>query len=165
MINLNEGEYIYFTTKRGCKVKIGNDCGVLYYEKEIRTKKNGYTRIDYKLVNPTKEMINVAKVCQKERYKDMNNEEAIKIVANWLKDYRNDIIVRVMEKYEQIINDKTTYTMLSKLYEKENKEEETFIYDIEHIVKYGITDETKDMLRLGEYSNSFREVLYDLYIR
>lgn len=63
MMNLNEGEYIYFTTKRGCRVKIGNDCGVLYYEKEIRTKKNGYTRINYKLINPTKEMLNVAKAC------------------------------------------------------------------------------------------------------
>lgn len=95
----------------------------------------------------------------------MNNKEAIKIVANWLKDYSNDVVVRVMEKYEQIINDKTTYTMLSKLYKEENKEEETFIHDIEYMVKFGITDETKDMLRLGDYSQSYREVLYDLYIR
>ena len=95
----------------------------------------------------------------------MNNKESIKIVANWLKDYSNDVVVKVMEKYEQIINDKTTYTMLSKLYKEENKEEETFIHDIEYMVKFGIKDETKDMLRLGEYSRSYREVLYDLYIR
>ena len=55
--------------------------------------------------------------------------------------------------------------MLSKLYEEENKEEETFIHDIEYMVKFGIKDETKDMLRIGEYSRSYREVLYDLYIR
>lgn len=95
----------------------------------------------------------------------MNKDYEIKIVANWLKNYSNDVVVRVMEKYEQIINDKTTYTMLSKLYEEENKEEETFIYDIEYMVKYGIKDETKDMLRLVEYSRSYREVLHDLYIR
>ena len=95
----------------------------------------------------------------------MNKDYSIKIVANWLKDYNNDVVVRVMKKYEQIINDKTTYTMLSKLYEEENKEEETFIHDIEYMVKFGIKDETKDMLRLGEYSQSYREVLYDLYIR
>ena len=95
----------------------------------------------------------------------MNNKEPIKIVANWLKDYSNEVVVKVMEKYEQIINDKTTYTMLSKLYKEENKEAETFIHDIEYIVKFGIKDETKDMLRLGEYSRSYREVLYDLYIR
>ena len=95
----------------------------------------------------------------------MDKDYAIKIVANWLKNYTNEVVVKVMEKYEQIINDKTTYTMLSKLYEEENKEEETFIHDIEYMVKYGITDETKDMLRLGEYSRSYREVLYDLYIR
>lgn len=95
----------------------------------------------------------------------MNKDYSIKIVANWLKLYSNDVVVRVMEKYEQIINDKTTYTMLSKLYEQENKEEETFIHDIEYMVKYGIKDETKDMLRLAEWSRSYREVLYDLYIR
>ena len=95
----------------------------------------------------------------------MNKDYSIKIVANWLKNYNNEVVVRVMEKYEQIINDKTTYTMLSKLYEEENKEEEAFIHDIEYMVKFGIKDETKDMLRLGEYSRSYREVLYDLYIR
>ena len=165
MVNLKKEEYIYFTTKRGCRVKIGNDCGVLYYEKEIRTKKNGYTRINYKLVNPTNEMLNVAKACQKERYKDMNKDYAIKIVSNWLKNYSNEVVVRVMKNYDTIINDKTTFNMLSKLYNEENKEEETFIHDIEYMVKYGIKDETKDMLRLGEYSQSYREVLYDLYIR
>lgn len=95
----------------------------------------------------------------------MNNVEGIKIVANWLKNYSNEVVVRVMKNYDTIINDKTTYTMLSKLYEEENKEEETFIHDIEYMVKFGITEETKDMLRLGEYSRSYREVLYDLYIR
>lgn len=95
----------------------------------------------------------------------MNKDYEIKIVANWLKDYSNDVVVKVMEKYEQIINDKTTYNMLSKLYEEENREEVKFILDIKNIVEYGIKDETKDMLRLVEYSQSYREVLYDLYIR
>lgn len=95
----------------------------------------------------------------------MNNKEEIKIVANWLKNYSNDVVVRVMEKYEQIINDKTTYHMLYNLYVEENKEEETFIHDIEYMVKFGIKDETKDMLRLGENSRSYRDVLYNLYIR
>ena len=63
MVELKRGEYIHYTTKRGCKVKIGNDCGYLYYEKEVRTKKNGCTSISYKLITPTKEMLNVAKAC------------------------------------------------------------------------------------------------------
>lgn len=95
----------------------------------------------------------------------MNDKETIKIVANWLKNYNNDAVVKVIEKYEQIINDKTTYTMLYKLYEEETKEEEIFIKDIEYMVKYEITEEAKDMLRIGEYSRSYRKVLYDLYIR
>ena len=95
----------------------------------------------------------------------MNNEESIKIVANWLKNYSNDVVIKVMEKYEEIINDKTTYNMLHRLYDEENEENLTFIYDIEHMVKYGITDSTKDMLRIVEYSRSYRDVLHDLYIR
>ena len=95
----------------------------------------------------------------------MNNKEAIKIVANWLKFYNNDVVVKVMKNYDNIINDKTTYTMLSKLYEEENKEHETFIHDIDYMAVFGINDDTKDMLRLGEYSHSYRDVLYDLYIR
>ena len=63
MVELKRGEYIYYTTKRGCSVKIGNDCGYLYYEKEVRTKKNGYTSMSYKLITPTKEMLNVEKTC------------------------------------------------------------------------------------------------------
>lgn len=95
----------------------------------------------------------------------MNKDYAIKIVSNWLKNYSNEVVVRVMKNYEQIINDKTTYTMLSKLYVEEHKEEDTFIHDIEYMVKYGIKDETIDMLRIVEYSSSYRAVLYDLYIR
>ena len=95
----------------------------------------------------------------------MNKDYAIKIVANWLKNYSNEVVVRVMKNYDTIINDKTTFNMLSKLYKEETNEEETFIHDIEYMVKYGTKDETKDMLRLGEYSRSYREVLYDLYIR
>ena len=95
----------------------------------------------------------------------MNDKEAIKIVANWLKYYSNDVVVKVMKNYDNIINDKTTYNMLSKLYEEENKEHETFIHDIEYMVSFGINDNTKDIIGLGEYSRSYREVLYDLYIR
>ena len=95
----------------------------------------------------------------------MNKDYEIKIVANWLKDYSSDVVVRVMKNYDTIINDSTTLILLSELYQKENKENVNFIHDIEHMVKYGIDDETKDMLRIGEYSRSYREVLYDLYIR
>lgn len=95
----------------------------------------------------------------------MNKEYAIKIVANWLKNYSSEVVVRVMKNYDTIINDKTTYTLLSKLYEKENKEEVDFIIDIKNIVEYGVKDETLDMLRIGEYSQSYRDVLYDLYVR
>ena len=78
----------------------------------------------------------------------MDKDYSIKIVANWLKDYNNEVVVKVMEKYEQIINDKTTYTMLSKLYEEEHKEELEFISDIQNIVENGVKNETKDIFAI-----------------
>ena len=95
----------------------------------------------------------------------MNKDYAIKIMANWLKTYSNEVVARVMKNYDTIINDKTTYTLLSNLYERENKEEDNFIIDIKNIVEYGVKDETIDMLRIVEYSQSYRNILYDLYIR
>ena len=95
----------------------------------------------------------------------MKEDEASKIVANWLKNYNSEVVVRVMKNYDTIINDKTTYTLLSNLYERENKEEVDFIIDIKNIVEYGVKDETIDMLRISEYSQSYRDILYDLYIR
>ena len=75
----------------------------------------------------------------------MNKDYEIKIVANWLKNYSNEVVVKVMKNYDTIINDKTTFTMLSKLYEEENKEHETFIQDIKDMVEYGIEEEIKDI--------------------
>ena len=95
----------------------------------------------------------------------MNNEESIKIVANWLKDYNNDVVVRVMKNYKTIINDETTYTMLSKLYAEEMEEQEHFIMDITDIAENGIDDTTSFSLRIWKKSTNYREVLYDLYIR
>ena len=95
----------------------------------------------------------------------MDKDYVIKIVANWLKNYNSEVVVRVMKNYDTIINDKTTYTLLSNLYERENKEEVDFIIDIKNIVEYGVKDETIDMLRISEYSQSYRDILYDLYIR
>ena len=77
----------------------------------------------------------------------MDKNYAIKIVANWLKNYSNEVVVKVMEKYEQIINDKTTYNMLNRLYVEENKEHVTFIHDLDYMVKFGIKEEAKDMFK------------------
>ena len=95
----------------------------------------------------------------------MDKDYSIKIVANWLKNYNSEVVVRVMKNYDTIINDKTTYTLLSNLYDRENNEEVDFIIDIKNIVEYGVKDETIDMLRISEYSQSYRDILYDLYIR
>lgn len=59
-VELNRGDYTYYTTKRGVEVKIMNDCGYLLYEREIAIHKNGMTKVKYVLVKPTKEMLSVA---------------------------------------------------------------------------------------------------------
>ena len=97
--------------------------------------------------------------------KNNNKEYCTKIVANWLKNYTSDVVVRVMKKYDDFINDETTYKLLDRLYELENKEDTSFIIDIKNMIEYGVKDDTIDCIRISEYSNSYRDVLYDLYIR
>lgn len=60
LVELNRGDYTYYTTKRGVEVKIMNDCGYLLYEREMVFHKNGMTQVKYVLVKPTKEMLSVA---------------------------------------------------------------------------------------------------------
>lgn len=53
-----------------------------------------------------------------------------KYIANWLKDYTQEVILRVMEKREEIVNNEFTMNLLKELYVREVKEVEEFTNDI-----------------------------------
>lgn len=74
-----------------------------------------------------------------------NDEYCYKIVANWLKNYNIDVVFKVMNNYNNIINDNMAYKLLSDLYEEESKDFSKFASDIKYMANYGV-EEYKDLL-------------------
>ena len=77
--------------------------------------------------------------------KNMDKEYCAKIVANWLKEYDNEVVFKVMKNYNNIINDNLAYKLLSDLYEEESKDFSKCVEDIKYMADYGI-EAYKDLL-------------------
>ena len=98
--------------------------------------------------------------------RELNEKKFIgKIVGNWLKDYTQEVILRVLEKRDEIINNEFTMNLLRELYEREQKENEEFNNDItsllENFEEFKEYDTHKHLLT---HSKSYRDILYDMYI-
>ena len=98
--------------------------------------------------------------------RELNERKFIgKLIANWLKDYTQEVILRVLEKREEIINNEFTMNLLRELYEREQKENEEFNNDIisllENFEEFKEYDPHKHLLT---HSKSYRDILYDMYI-
>ena len=100
--------------------------------------------------------------------KDMNfqeRKEISELLANWLKPYTHEVIVKVMAKREEIINNEFTMMLLKQLKEREAQENKAFLDNI--IGLFGAYESYKDYNTHShaEHSQSYRDVLYDMYIR
>lgn len=96
-------------------------------------------------------------------------EEISKLFTNWLGEYTDKVVLKVMRKKEEILNNSTVIVMLKELYKLEKSDMESIefnIYkmlnggekDFEHAKAYGIRP-------IHSSSRSYRDVLYDLYIK
>ena len=91
-------------------------------------------------------------------------KEIAKLFANWLKKYSNDVIIKVVEKREEIINNELVMRMLRELKEREEEEREDFehsignlLRDFEVFKKYNVRNNPLT------HSESYRDVLHDMY--
>lgn len=92
-------------------------------------------------------------------------ELATKLQA-WLSPYTNEVYKRVMDRMDEILSNDFTLNLINELYEREQKEIKDEIDNIlfslgymEDIERYGLHN---DCLT---HSKSYRDVLYDMYIR
>lgn len=89
-------------------------------------------------------------------------------ICNWLKEYTNDVIHKVLKDINEIKKDFHTQWMLKELYERESKSYENFInimsIMIEDYSKKGHAENNPRYNAL-EHPQSYRDVLYDMYIR
>lgn len=92
--------------------------------------------------------------------------EVAELFGTWLRRYTHKVIKSVMEQADEILNNEYAMKLLRELHERETKERSEF------------TDSMRSMLvdfdTFGEYdphnhclthSDSYRDVLYDMYIK
>ena len=95
-------------------------------------------------------------------------DDAQKLIGNWLKQYTDDAISYVFTKMTAIINDPMTMQMLQNLYEAEQEEMKSFKLNI-YFALCDDDDEPEELKThrfhdINKKSKSYRDVLYDLYI-
>ena len=103
-----------------------------------------------------------------ERYEDFDYEER-KVIeslfANWLKNYSHEVIIKVLEKRDEIINNEFAMTLLRELKVREEKEYKDFVISIATL--FDDFDNFKEY-NLNSYpithSKSYRDILSDMYI-
>lgn len=103
------------------------------------------------------------------RFEEMNREEKKEVVLlfnNWLKDYTHEVIIKVMEKREDIINNDFVMKLLRELKEREEKEADEFKNYIDWLLfDFEAYKEFNPHNHVTTHSNSYRDILYDMYIR
>ena len=93
-------------------------------------------------------------------------QEIAKLFGNWLKNYTHEVILEVMKNRDDIINNDFAMNLLIELKEREDKEEKDFCNEIAHLL-YNFEDfkEYNPHNHPLTHSSSYRDVLYDIYIK
>ena len=105
--------------------------------------------------------------------KEMTYEERemmTKLFENWLSGYVDEIIEKVMKRFDEIVNNEFTMNLLKELYERETKEKseriKSFEWMISDIAEKGKFIDTHCIHNhCLTHASSYRNVLYDMYIR
>ena len=102
------------------------------------------------------------------KYDDMTiteQKEIAVLFCNWLKIYSHEVIVKVMKNRDAIINNDFAMNLLIELKEREDIEEGEFYNDIEHLLYDFENFKEFDPHFHMTHSSSYRDVLYDMYIK
>ena len=92
--------------------------------------------------------------------------EITELFANWLRKYSHDVIVRVMERAEEIMNNTFTMNLLKELKEREDKERDEFSDSIRYfITNFEMVKKYDPHNCPTTHADSYRDVLYDMYIK
>ena len=103
------------------------------------------------------------------KFEDMNYENQkyfVELFANWLNTYTHEVIVKVMEQKDEIINNEFAVMMLEELNEREKSEYKDFTCSIEMLLRdfdgFAEFDPHNHAL---SHAKSYRDVLHDMYIK
>lgn len=101
-------------------------------------------------------------------FMDLDHCEQVKIgglFSNWLCQYTHDVICRVTAKVDEIINNDFAMKLLEELRLREDSERVDFELSIRYLMN-NIDDKDYDPHNHPiTHSRSYRDVLYDMYIK
>lgn len=103
------------------------------------------------------------------KFNELKLEERKEIAAlftNWLNDYTDEIIKRVLAKADEIINNEMAMHLLRELKARDEKEYKEFTDSIRFLLEdYESFSGHNARTTCLAHAKSYRDVLYDMYIR
>ena len=91
-------------------------------------------------------------------------DEIVLLFANWLKDY-SQVVVQVIEKRDEIINNEFTMNLMRELKAREETEEKDYNNSIARLLMCFDGFKEYDVHNHPiTHANSYRDILYDMYI-
>lgn len=102
-------------------------------------------------------------------FKDLSFDERKEIaplLANWLRRYSDSVIKNIAQRIDEIISNEFSMNLLKELYERENKENEDFQHSLCNLFNnFDIFSEYDIYNYPLSHSQSYRDVLFDMYIK
>lgn len=103
------------------------------------------------------------------KFEQLTREEKAEmtiLIANWLSKYTHEVIVEVLKKRDEIINNEFAVNLLKELKTREDKERSKFADNIGWMLRnpeeFNKYDPHNHSLT---HANSYRDILYDMYIK
>ena len=88
------------------------------------------------------------------------------LFTNWLKDYTHKVVIQVLKRKDEILENEFAFNLLCELYDREQKEFKDLTNSINSLLNNYKTFAEYDVHNHPlEHSKSYRDVLYDMYIR
>lgn len=92
-------------------------------------------------------------------------DEIVLLFSNWLIKYTHEVVVEVMKKRDEIINNEFAMNLLRELKKREEKEKADFNNSIKSLFRdFDGYKEYNTHSNALTHANSYRDVLYDMYI-
>ena len=103
------------------------------------------------------------------KYEDLTRgeqQEVTRLFTTWLEKYSHEVIVKVIEQRDEIINNDFAMNLLKELCTRTESEKVDFKHSIENMLFH--FDDFKKYNPHNHplsHANSYRDVLYDMYIK
>lgn len=101
-------------------------------------------------------------------YNELNyseQKEIKELIGNWLSKYTHEVHLKVLPKINDIISNEMAMKLLKELKKREEEEFINYLSNIHHLMENFDFYQKFDVHSSYKHAQSYRDVLYDMYIR